>query len=70
MAAMPDYIHRCLSVPPKFSVAMTIGYLKGKSVIRTHKEEAGREPKGFTSKNFRTPDYSVSTVGLVDKKWQ
>jgi putative transposase len=40
--AMPDHIHMCLSVPPKFSIAMTIGYLKGKSAIRIHKEEAGR----------------------------
>ena len=29
--AMPDHIHMCLSVAPKFSIAQTIGYLKGKS---------------------------------------
>ena len=28
--AMPDHIHMCLSIPPKFSVAMMIGYLKPK----------------------------------------
>jgi REP element-mobilizing transposase RayT len=32
--AMADYIHMCLSVPPKYSIAMTIGYLKGKDAIR------------------------------------
>ena len=26
-----DHLHLLLSVPPKFSIAMTIGYLKGKS---------------------------------------
>ena len=62
--AMPDHIHMCLSVPPKFSIAMTIGYLKGKSAIRIHKEEAGQEPKGFTNKNFWTRGYCVSTVGV------
>ena len=35
---MPDHIHMLLSVPPKYSVAMTIGYLKGKSAMRIHRE--------------------------------
>ena len=36
--AMIDHIHLCLSIPPKYSVAMIIGFLKGKSAIRIHKE--------------------------------
>ena len=36
--AMPDHIHMLLSVPPKYSFAMTMGYLKGKSAIRVHRE--------------------------------
>ena len=36
--AMPDHIHMLLSVPPKYSIAMTIGYLKGKSATRIHRE--------------------------------
>ena len=36
--AMPDHIHLLLSVPPKFSIAMTIGYQKGKSAVRIHRE--------------------------------
>jgi putative transposase len=31
--AMPDHIHMVLSVPPKYSVAMAIGFLKGKSAV-------------------------------------
>jgi hypothetical protein len=27
-----------LSVPPRYSIAMTIGYLKGKSATRIHRE--------------------------------
>ena len=27
--ACPDYIHMLLSIPPKFSVAQIIGYIKG-----------------------------------------
>jgi len=36
--AMPDHIHMCLSVPPKFSVARTIGFLKGKSAVQIHRK--------------------------------
>src|SRR3954447_6713329 len=36
--AMPDHIHMLLSVPPRYSIAMTIGYLKGKSATRIHRE--------------------------------
>ncbi|WP_157579472.1 transposase [Singulisphaera acidiphila] len=36
--AMPDHIHLCLSIPPKYSVAHTIGFLKGKSAVRIHRE--------------------------------
>ena len=46
---------------------MTIGYLKGKSAIRIHKELSAREPKGFTNKNFWIRGYCVSTVGLDEK---
>ena len=33
-----DHIHMLLSVPPKYSIAMTLGYLKGKSAIRINRE--------------------------------
>ena len=36
--AMPDHVHMLLSVPPRYSIAMTIGYLKGKSAIRIHRD--------------------------------
>ena len=36
--AMPDHVHLCLSIPPKYSVANTIGFLKGKSAVRIHRE--------------------------------
>ena len=29
---MPDHIHMCLSVPPKYSIAFAIGFLKGKGL--------------------------------------
>ena len=30
---MPDHLHILISIPPKYSVAEVIGYLKGKSSI-------------------------------------
>ena len=36
--AMPDHIPMLLSVPPRYSIAMTIGDLKGKSATRVHRE--------------------------------
>lgn len=32
----PDHIDMIISIPPKFSVAYVIGFLKGKSAIRIH----------------------------------
>jgi putative transposase len=64
--AMPDHIHICISVPPKYSIAMIIGYLKGKSVIRIHREILGVK-KNFTGKSFWTRGYYVSTVGMDEK---
>ena len=63
---MVDHIHLCLSIPPKYSVAMVIGYLKGKSAIRIHRELLGRR-KGFTNLHFWVRGYCVSTVGLDEK---
>jgi putative transposase len=41
--AMMDYVHLCLSIPPKYSVANAIGFIKGKSAIRIHREYLGRQ---------------------------
>jgi putative transposase len=64
--AMPDHVHLCLSVPPKFSLANTIGFIKGKSAIRIHRELLGRE-RNFTGFHFWARGYCVSTVGLDEE---
>ena len=61
--AMPDHIHMLLSVPPKYSIAMTIGYLKGKSAIRINRELLKTKGTLFGRK-FWARGYCVSTVGL------
>ena len=39
--ARPDHIRIWLRVPPKYSIALAAGYLKGKSAIRIHRELIG-----------------------------
>ena len=61
--AQPDHIHMLLSIPPKFSVAMTLGYLKGKSAVRIHRELLRTQGTLF-GRSFWSRGYCVSTVGL------
>ena len=61
--ACPDHIHMILSIPPKYSVAHVIGFLKGKSAIRLHHEFSSKQ-KCITKKNFWTRGYFVRTIGL------
>jgi REP-associated tyrosine transposase len=64
--ALSDHVHLCLSIPPKYSVANTVGFLKGKSAIRIHREFLGRE-RNFTGYHFWARGYCVSTVGLDEQ---
>jgi len=61
---MPDHIHACINIPPKYSVANAIGFLKGKSAIRLHRE-FGSMGMG---KHFWIRGYNVSTVGLDEEQ--
>ena len=61
--AMPDHIHMLLSVPPRYSIAMTIGYLKGKSATRIHRELLHTKGTLF-GRSFWARGYCVSAVGL------
>ena len=59
---MPDPIHLCLSIPPKYSVAFVLGFLKGKSAVRIHRELL--HERRMSGLSFWAPGYCVSTVGL------
>ncbi len=64
--AMGDHVHMLLMIPPKFSVANTIGFLKGKSAIRIFREYL-QVKRNFTGRHFWARGYSVSTVGLDEE---
>jgi putative transposase len=61
--AMADHIHMLLSIPPKYSIAMTVGYLKAKSAIRIHRGLMKMRGTLF-GRSFWSRGYFVSTVGL------
>jgi putative transposase len=61
--ALPDHVHMCLSIPPKFSVANAIGKLKGKSAILIHRRFLGKT-KNLTGYHFWARGYCVSSIGL------
>ena len=63
---MPDHIHMCLSVPPKYSVAHTIGFLKGRSAVRIHRDLW--PARRMTGLHFWATGYCVSTVGLDEQR--
>ena len=64
--AMPDHIHLCVCIPPKFSVSNTVGFIKGKSAIRIHREILGT--KRMTGLSLWATGYCVSTVGFIKGK--
>ncbi len=60
---MPDHVHMLLSVPPRYSIAMTIGKLKGQSAVRIHRRILRTRGTLF-GRSFWARGYCVSTVGL------
>jgi putative transposase len=60
---MPDHVHMCISIPPKYSVASVIGFLKGKSAVAIAKHFSGKE-RNVAGEHFWARGYAVSTVGF------
>ena len=63
---MPDHVHMCLSIPPKYAVSNVVGYMKGKSAITIARKYGGRT-RNFTGEVFWARGYFVSTVGLDEE---
>jgi putative transposase len=62
-----DHVHMVISIPPKYSVAQVIGYIKGKRAIYIARTYAGKK-KNFTGEQFLARGYYVSTVGKDEEK--
>jgi putative transposase len=60
---MPDHVHMCIEIPPKYAVSSVIGFLKGKSAIAIARQFSGKQ-RNFSGENFWARGYAVSTVGF------
>ena len=58
---MPDHVHMLLAIPPKLSVANTVGKLKGKSTILINQKYV--KQRNFKGLTFWSRGYCVSTTG-------
>ena len=58
---LSDHVHMLVPVPPKYSVAQVIGYIKGKSAIHIAREFEGRA-RNFVGQHFWARGYFVSTL--------
>ena len=61
--ACKDHIHMLVTIPPKYSVAQIMGYLKGKSSLMIFEKYANLKYK-YGNRHFWCRGYYVSTVGL------
>ena len=57
-----DHVHMLIDIPPKYSVAQVVGFMKGKSSIYVAREFNGKN-RNFTGQKFWARGYYVSTVG-------
>ena len=63
----PDHVHMLVKIPPKYSVAQIMGYLKGKSTLMIFDRHANRKYK-YGNRHFWCRGYYVDTVGKNAKK--
>ena len=59
---MPDHVHMLISIPPKYSVAEVIGFLKGKSLVWIA-QNVERKLRNFLGHKFWARRYFVLTIG-------
>ena len=63
----PDHVHMLVKIPPKYSVAQIMGYLKGKSSLMIFDRHANLKYK-YGNRHFWCRGYYVDTVGKNAKK--
>lgn len=62
---MLDHVHMLISIPPKYSVAHIVGFLKGKTALYVaNKYARKRKYRGY---HFWARGYFVSTIGYNEQ---
>lgn len=64
---VPDHVHMLIRIPPKYSVAEVVGYLKGKSAIAVARQFGDRRHH-FNGEALWARGYAVSTVGFEENQ--
>lgn len=59
-----DHVHLLAKVPPKLSISVLMGKLKGKTAIRVFQKFPDLRTKRYWGNHFWAPGYCVDTVGL------
>ena len=60
-----DHVHMLIKIPPKYSIAEVVGYIKGKSAIAVARQFGGRQ-RNFNGERLWARGYAVSTVGFEE----
>ena len=63
----PDHIHMLVKIPPQYSIAEIVGYLKGKSALMIFDRHANLKYR-YGNRHFWCRGYYVDTVGKNEKK--
>ena len=63
----PDHVHMFVRIPPKYSVSLIMGYLKGKSSLMIFERHANLKYK-YGNRHFWCRGYYVDTVGKNAKR--
>jgi len=61
-----DHVHILISIPPKYSVANVVGYIKGKSAIYIARNYMGRK-RNYSGQSFWARGYFATTVGADEE---
>ena len=59
-----DHVHVLISIPPKYSAAQVVGYIKGKSTIHAARTYLGQK-KNYGGMSFWARGYFCATVGQM-----
>ena len=62
-----DHIHLVVSIPPKVSVSVMMGTLKGKLAIKIFKTYPKLKQKPYWGNHFWSRGYFVNTVGIDEE---
>lgn len=62
-----DHVHMLIEIPPKYSVAEIVGYIKGKSANAVARQFSGRQ-RNFNGEQLWARGYAVSTVGFEESQ--